>query len=123
MPVIKLDDEAQETLIAYHWPGNVRELENTLNRASILATADVLLPKDIPLNSAAMTAESGGILADRRITELLHILFNCAGETPLLPWLEKHAANMILEENNNDEEATDSKLGITRERLKELLGD
>lgn len=122
-PKLRLAEDTFTLLESHNWPGNVRELENTLNRASILATADVLLPKDIPLNSAAMTAESGGILADRRITELLHILFNCAGETPLLPWLEKHAANMILEENNNDEEATASKLGITRERLKELLGD
>ena len=45
----------------YPWPGNVRELENTIQRASVLATSDVLLPKDIPLGMVggkpASTAE------------------------------------------------------------------
>ena len=41
--------EALKVMENYQWPGNVRELENTLQRASVLATTDVLLPKDIPL--------------------------------------------------------------------------
>ena len=44
---------AQEAALAYSWPGNVRELENTLQRAVVFATSDVLLPKNIPLGVAA----------------------------------------------------------------------
>ena len=120
---LRLADDTFTLLESYNWPGNVRELENTLNRASILATADVLLPKDIPLNAAAMATEPGEILTAGQITELLHLLSSSAGETPLLPWLEKQAAGMILAETNNDKEAAASRLGITQERLKELLGD
>ncbi len=120
---LRLADDTFTLLESHTWPGNVRELENTLNRASILATADVLLPKDIPLNWSAMASEPDAILSDRKITELLHLLSSCAGETPLLPWLEKQAANMMLAKTNNDEEAASSMLGITQERLKQLLDD
>ena len=49
-PRLRLSEEALSHLEAYDWPGNVRELENTMKRACVLATTDVLLPKDIPLN-------------------------------------------------------------------------
>ncbi len=52
-PRLRLSQEAVEMLVDYHWPGNVRELENTMQRATILATTEVLLPKDIPLGSSA----------------------------------------------------------------------
>ena len=49
LPRLRLSEDALRLMEAYPWPGNVRELENTLQRASVLATTDVLLPKDIPL--------------------------------------------------------------------------
>ena len=36
MPVIKLDDEAQESLVAYHWPGNVRQIKNVAEQVSVI---------------------------------------------------------------------------------------
>ncbi|GAB4282043.1 MAG: sigma-54 dependent transcriptional regulator [Marinilabiliales bacterium] len=36
MPVIKLDEEALETLINYRWPGNVRQLKNITEQISII---------------------------------------------------------------------------------------
>ena len=56
-PQLQLSEEAVRVLEAYPWPGNVRELENTLERASVLATVDVLLPKDIPLPNAGGGAD------------------------------------------------------------------
>ena len=49
LPRLRLSEEALRVMENYPWPGNVRELENTIQRASVLATSDVLLPKDIPL--------------------------------------------------------------------------
>ncbi|MGF1656921.1 MAG: sigma-54-dependent transcriptional regulator [Verrucomicrobiales bacterium] len=59
LPKLKLSEEAVQVLERHAWPGNVRELENTLQRACVLATTDFLLPKDLPLSSAAV-AEDGG---------------------------------------------------------------
>ncbi len=51
-PRHRLSEDAAAHLEAWHWPGNVRELENTLRRACVLATSDVLMQKDIPLGTA-----------------------------------------------------------------------
>src|SRR5207302_4996429 len=51
LPRVKLSEEAVRVLENHPWPGNVRELENTIQRASVLATSDLLLPKDIPLGA------------------------------------------------------------------------
>jgi len=50
-----------EALSRYDWPGNVRELENVLERALILARADVLTPDLLPPHVlAAGTAGTAG---------------------------------------------------------------
>jgi two-component system nitrogen regulation response regulator GlnG len=59
-PMLRLSEEAIRVLEAYSWPGNVRELENTMQRASVLATTDVLLPQDIPLGQSGLSAASAG---------------------------------------------------------------
>jgi DNA-binding NtrC family response regulator len=43
-----LDEEALRLLARYPWPGNVRELRNVIERMSILAEGDRLLPEDVP---------------------------------------------------------------------------
>ncbi|HEY3822330.1 MAG TPA: sigma-54 dependent transcriptional regulator [Polyangiaceae bacterium] len=40
--------ESRKLLLEYGWPGNVRELENTIERAMVLAEADVLQLGDLP---------------------------------------------------------------------------
>ncbi len=44
----KISDEAIEKLKQYSWPGNVRELRNVMEKASIMAKSDVILPEDLP---------------------------------------------------------------------------
>ncbi len=51
LPRLRLSEETVRALESYNWPGNVRELENTIQRAAVLATSDVLLPKDIPMGN------------------------------------------------------------------------
>ena len=43
-----LDPRARKLLLDYPWPGNVRELENTIERAVVLADADMLTVADLP---------------------------------------------------------------------------
>jgi len=43
-----ISPEARALLRAYHWPGNVRELENTIERAVVLGSTDMITPEDLP---------------------------------------------------------------------------
>lgn len=43
-----VSDEAKEAMLAYHWPGNVRELRNTIERAILLESTDLILPEHLP---------------------------------------------------------------------------
>jgi DNA-binding NtrC family response regulator len=81
-PRLRLSDDAITLLESHDWPGNVRELENTLYRASVLATADVLLPKDIPLGASTVQGEATAIEA------ALDTLKAAAGDEPLIPFIE-----------------------------------
>ena len=49
---LHLDPETSEALMSHDWPGNVRELENTLTRAAVLATGDVIRPEHIEVGTA-----------------------------------------------------------------------
>ncbi|UCE87719.1 MAG: sigma-54-dependent Fis family transcriptional regulator, partial [Deltaproteobacteria bacterium] len=41
-----LSDAATDALVRYDWPGNVRELENSIKRALVLSSGEVLTPED-----------------------------------------------------------------------------
>jgi len=43
-----ISSEARARLTNYDWPGNVRELENSIERAVVLGTTEVILPEDLP---------------------------------------------------------------------------
>ncbi len=45
---LQVTDEALAALQAYHWPGNVRELKNTIRRACILATDNMITSDLLP---------------------------------------------------------------------------
>jgi len=43
-----LSPQARAILIAYDWPGNIRELENSIERAIVLGSSEVVLAEDLP---------------------------------------------------------------------------
>ena len=45
MPQLRLDASCLDYLQEYNWPGNIRELENAIERAALLCTGNVILPK------------------------------------------------------------------------------
>ncbi len=51
--VINVDDEVLEIFRRYFWPGNVRELRNTLERALVTRSGDILRKKDLPPDFAS----------------------------------------------------------------------
>jgi len=73
---LRFSAEAEALLRTHAWPGNVRELENTIQRAAILATGDVVGAADIVLSTAS--GRAGAVLEpsamDIRTLERDHIL-------------------------------------------------
>jgi transcriptional regulator with GAF, ATPase, and Fis domain len=97
---LMLAPETSETLMSYDWPGNVRELENTLTRAAVIATGDVIRPEHIEV----------GVMID-------------AGP-PLLISLEEmereHVAR-VLEATGGHKSRTAEILGVSRPRLDRMI--
>ena len=126
-PPLKLSEEAVRVLESYPWPGNVRELENTLQRASVLSTADILLPKDIPLGVAASEALPHGEAAALELMpkdRAVEVLFQAAAEDPsisLLPWLEREFTLRAMQKTGDNQVRAAKLLGITRATLRKRL--
>jgi Nif-specific regulatory protein len=62
--VVGLSPEAVKLLESYDWPGNVRELENTIERAVVLGSTDLILPEDLPETLTEAGTPSGSPLTD-----------------------------------------------------------
>ncbi len=65
-PSIRFAPSAERALLAYGWPGNVRELSHVVERALLMATADVVdtLEFSLPDALAPLPASRAGIAAD-----------------------------------------------------------
>jgi DNA-binding NtrC family response regulator len=128
-PQLQLSLEAVEVLENYPWPGNVRELENTIQRAAVLATADVLLPKDLPLGQPAATnvaASSDSVtpVSGDSLEDAAALLFTAAIATPgveLLPWVEQDFTRRAMEHTGQNQVRAAKLLGITRATLRKRL--
>jgi transcriptional regulator with PAS, ATPase and Fis domain len=55
-----VDDEVLETFRQYSWSGNVRELRNTLERALVTCSAEILRSKDLVLPSGQLVSADAG---------------------------------------------------------------
>lgn len=100
---IRLSGEAIAVLQEHKWPGNVRELENTMARATALATSDVLLASDIPIGR---TLRSNG-----EITQILDQLFNFSEENPDID-LYDELIRYSLKRSGGDKELAAKILGV-----------
>jgi two-component system response regulator FlrC len=58
LPPRELSPEARSALLKAPWPGNVRELENTLHRAVLLSSGDIIGPDAIVLPDGMGLAEA-----------------------------------------------------------------
>ena len=147
LPRLRLSEDALKVMEAYPWPGNVRELENTIQRASVLATSDVLLPKDIPLGLAGGSAgterdasngdASGAALPDGGTRAVpaegspvmstqaaIECLFQVAGQDnslQLLPWLEREFTIAAMKMTRGNQLKAAKMLGVTRATLRKRI--
>jgi DNA-binding NtrC family response regulator len=128
LPRLQLSEEAVRVLEAHSWPGNVRELENTIQRACVLATSDLLTPKDIPFGPAegrdpAMAGPAGAPVA--QTTEAaIEVLLKAAQIDPdvqLLPWLEREFTLYAMKATKGNQVRAAKLLGITRATLRKRI--
>ncbi len=92
--------EAMDALLAHPWPGNVRELENTVTRAVVAATGDVIRPEHLGLAApAAGAAPERVTLEDAERVQVVRVLTSTG-------WNKSRAAEL---------------LGVSRPRLDRLI--
>ena len=100
-PLARISPEAMSALMSHDWPGNVRELSNAVERASVLAEGEEVLPE-----------------------HLLHYRFvHPQSERPrparvrTLAEVERVQIEMALRESNGNKRRAAEMLGIDRKTL------
>jgi DNA-binding NtrC family response regulator len=94
----RLSAGVTEILDQYSWPGNVRELRNAMERAALLARAELILPEHLP---ARITSEPAAPRAD-------------AGN---LEEVERNTILAALKKHNYSRTETARALGISRRSI------
>jgi DNA-binding NtrC family response regulator len=130
-PLLQISEEAIKVMESYPWPGNVRELQNTLQRACVLASSDVLLPKDLPLGQALQTPDPAGnseaTPSVLTIADAAEALFSALTRDEgdegreLLPWVEEDFTRRAMALTRNNQVKASKLLGITRATLRKRL--
>jgi DNA-binding NtrC family response regulator len=115
-PMERIEPAALETLQNYAWPGNVRELENVIQRAIILAPANVLRAQDLNLKPQEREEDSG--FDD--VVDIGDYLPAGSFERQLRDYKIKLAVQAVRENNGNKTLAARS-LHISRAYLHRLL--
>ncbi|HET9742386.1 MAG TPA: sigma-54 dependent transcriptional regulator [Terriglobales bacterium] len=105
----ELTPEARRAMKAYDWPGNVRELENCLERATALATGEVLNVIDLPTQIGTHSIRSA-YGSDRGTG-------THRSGVPAMAEIEKHAILKAVSDANGDKLLAAKILGIGKTTL------
>ncbi len=54
-PIRKISSDAMKVLVEYRWPGNVRQLRNVIERLVVTVQAELIGPRDLPLELTIVT--------------------------------------------------------------------
>jgi nitrogen regulation protein NR(I) len=133
---------ATEMLEKFHWPGNVRELENVIQRATVMAKGDVLLPGDLPslissipspgterftnpaITTAPITPQNTSEETPTDLASISRLLFRWAreqGKLKILPAVERELIIQALLDTKGNQVQAAKLLGITRATLRKRV--
>ncbi|QDV67543.1 Transcriptional regulatory protein ZraR [Rosistilla carotiformis] len=114
-----IEASAREALNRFDWPGNVRQLSNVLQRATVLADANMITLDDLP---AEIAGRASAVRSE--VHETARPRFNINdqdNESIALDDISKaHVLDVLAKENGNKASAA-RKLGIHRRKLYRLL--
>jgi len=124
---LRFSEGALRLFESYNWPGNVRELENIIQRAGVLSTGNIIMPKDLPVGAELMAGDSSQLEsgAPDWLGILKHLLARVDDEglTPM-DLMEKNLLRAAMEHAANDPAEAAGTLGIGKaallKRLKKL---
>lgn len=71
--ILRLSSEAAELIQSHNWPGNVRELRNAIERATVLATSNVVQVDDLGIVATAIPDSVNGDAMSLSQLEQMHI--------------------------------------------------
>ena len=108
-PISGFSTGALQLLMSYDWPGNVRELENTIERAVLLETSDVLQASNPALSDLQPTGKKYDSDSDS-----MPPLSTASTEILSLEEIEKQALVHALEVTDNNITKAAQALGINR---------
>ncbi|MGD0016457.1 MAG: sigma-54 dependent transcriptional regulator [Verrucomicrobiia bacterium] len=106
--VREISPEAMNVLLAYDWPGNVRELRNAVEQMVVLARAERLTLRDVPV-------------AVRGAADLTKISAVRPGMTMTVEEAEKQLIIQALKETDGNRTHAAQKIGISRRTLHRKL--
>jgi len=120
-----LADATLELLERYDWPGNVRELENSIKRALVLASGDVLTRDDFAFLSDAARSEAPALsLADHVAGEVAAALERSDPRDvyhELIERVERPLLQAVLEHTDGNQIRAAAILGINRNTLRKKI--
>ena len=98
----RISAAASTCIEAYEWPGNVRELRNAIERATLMARGELILPEHLPkrVRKSGLETDTGAPSPGKRMEEV-----------------ERAVILQTLRENGNNRTETARALGISRRAL------
>ena len=115
-PSLRFSLGAMRVLQSYNWPGNVRELENVVQRAAVLATGSIIMPRDLPLTehqSQESKDDPASALKAKLYQYATDVLDNTDDPSELIAQLRAMLAPAISKHTKNDSDAAKA-LGLTK---------
>lgn len=112
-PNLKISADAMKLLMKLPWEGNIRELENTIERAAILCSSDVIEADDVQPDT--MYSEERSDWSQE--LDIQQLLPEDAGLNDVLYAIEKKMLNQALQDTDYVQARAAEKLGITKSLL------
>ena len=112
-PALRISGDAMKLLMKLPWEGNIRELENTIERAAILCSGDVIEAEDVQPD----TLYSDERPAWGQDMDLRQIVPDNAGLNEVLYAVEKQMLTQALMETDYVQARAAENLGITKSLL------
>jgi two-component system nitrogen regulation response regulator GlnG len=120
----QISEAALQMLVDYSWPGNVRELENTVQRATVHAAGDVILPKDIEWHPRTGETKAGSACEAPSMESALDCIFEQAltdSNFKLMANVERYMIARALGKTGGNQVQAAKILGITRATLRKRI--
>jgi transcriptional regulator with GAF, ATPase, and Fis domain len=124
----RIEDGALARLKFHIWPGNVRELENTLRRAILLSSGDVILEEHLKFDSGCPAPDIGEDepwhRIERKLDELIPDLLRVCGEKmheSIIDVVERKLMAKVLDQCGYNQVKAAKVLGISRNTLRHRM--